>query len=90
MKKIFAVYDRVAQDQVGPLMVFNREQAAIRIFTDGLADKSTTLGQHPDDYVLLALGELNEETAAIIGYLEPGEVVTGRQWLALQEKSTGA
>lgn len=90
MKKLYTIYDNVAQAQLGPIMVFNRDEPAIRIFTDGLADNTTTLGQHPGDYTLLKLGELNEETAAIIGYLQPEIIITGKQWLVFVEKENGA
>lgn len=89
MKGIYAVYDIIAKTIVGPLMMMNRDEPAIRIFTDALADKALTLGQHPADYELLKLAHINEDTPEIQPY-ETQTIITGKQWLAMQEKNTTA
>lgn len=82
---IYIVYDIVAKNRVGQLMVFNRDEPAIRIFTDALADKQLTLGQHPADYELLKLAAIDDDKPEIYEFVNE-TVITGKQWLALIQK----
>lgn len=94
MKKIYAIYDNVAKQQTGPLFTQSADAAAIRLFSDGLADKTTTLGQHPQDYDLVYLGYLDEEDnnqgcrLNIVASLCDEVILRGSQWLAMHEKNT--
>lgn len=115
MRNIYAVYDVVAQAMVGQLMLFNRDEPAVRIFTDALQDKALILGQHPADYELVRIGmifegDIPDLVAETLTFpmVEPhdkhgitlhgnpkGEprmitIISGKQWLAMQEKNAGA
>lgn len=113
MNNIYAVYDNVARARVGQLMIFNRDEPVVRIFSDALADKSLTLGQHPEDYDLVRIGmifdgDIPDLVAQTFPMVEPhdkhgitlhgnprGEprmitILSGKQWLAMQERNTGA
>lgn len=78
-KEIYAVYDKVAQEIVGGLMAFTHDAPVIRIFVDGLADPSTSLNKHPEDFELVSLGTLTG--LDVSGYLGGYRVVlTGTAW----------
>lgn len=85
-RQIYAVLDLVAQDIVGGLMLFPHDAPVIRIFTDGLADPSTTLNKHPDDFALVCLGEVVAEGSDIelSGYNRYRTVLTGTAWKSMQ------
>lgn len=92
MKYVYAVYDTIAKDIVGPLLRYDRDEPAIRIFTDALADqREGSLGHHAADYQLLRLCRIDEETPQIhIALEDVAAIMSGKLWLALQEKKTGA
>lgn len=86
-KQIYAVYDRVAQDITGGLMVFTHDAPAVRIFVDALGDESTILNKHPNDFELVCLGEFDNPDGRIelTGYLQHRSVLTGEAWKAGQQ-----
>lgn len=67
IKKIYAVYDAVAQEMIGPLMVLPNDAAARRIFQDAVTNEQSSLAAHPDDYSLCRLGEIDTESGNING-----------------------
>lgn len=89
-KIITAIYDRVAQDIIGPLQVFPHNAPAIRMFSDVANDKRTPIGQHPADFDLILLGFLddNNGTPSIDACLDPLNhcVITGQQWMDAQRQ----
>lgn len=95
MKKVYAIIDTKA-DELGPLMTFRHEAAAIRAFTDLARSEKTAIAQHPEDYALLCLGtvreeandKLNQEAHTLDGYVRAITVITGSQWLAANTKPT--
>lgn len=82
VKKLYAVYDKVAGELFGGIVQEPREAPAIRAFYDALGDKQGPFASHPDDYQLLELGELETETGLILPVLgeSPIVVATGLQW----------
>lgn len=83
-RSIYAIRDTVAQDIIGGLLVFPHDAPAIRFFSDACAEKGSILNQHPQDFELLDLGQL--ETSGEISNLHcPRLVITGAQWKAQQE-----
>lgn len=86
MQNIYAIYDKVAKAITGPLWLYNNDAAAIRVFDDVAREPKSIIGQHPGDYNLVNLGDLNEQKPEIKG--QPAEtVLEGSQWLALNQKS---
>lgn len=111
MKYIYAVIDIKARALVGPLMHFHNDNVAMRTFSELAADKASQIARYPEDYELVKLGTLYDEshydpmrddpprpidenhqpyTTIGIHNTPHGVVITGKQWLALQEKNTGA
>lgn len=94
MRKIYAVYDNKAGDITGPLFLAAADAVAIRNYSDVASQPETTIGQHPTDYDLVTLGTLmqNPEQQDCPVEIDPTYrvVLTGSQWLALHEKTTGA
>lgn len=85
-KKLYQVYDLIAEMAVGPVIVDFRDNPAVRTFIMVLEDKNTQLGQRPQDYELRYIGDLNEATSAVT--VPPGcpqTIATGRAWVAERE-----
>lgn len=87
-KQLYQIFDIKAESVVGPIMRENRDGPAIRHFYSLLANKETTIGQHPTDYQLLHLGTQDEETGDINA--EPSVVTSGQAWLETQAVDVGA
>lgn len=83
-KGIYAVRDLVAGTIVSALIVEITDAPAIRAFHDALANTGSALNQHPADYVLLDLGEVEMDTGTIIG-ITPITIATGASWLESQK-----
>lgn len=62
MRNIYAIYDNKAHDITMTSLPTGRHDAPqIREFTNLLLTKETTLHNHPQDYDLVAIGQLDEE-----------------------------
>lgn len=59
MYKLYAIYDRAAQQLTGPIMNERADAVALRTFRDLVADPKTLVGQHPQDFDLLRLGHID-------------------------------
>lgn len=79
--QLYQMYDLAAETIAGPIIPSTRDAAVIRQFVDVLADKKTTPGQYPQDYVLLLLGAQNIETGELLTLNKPRTIYTGKQWL---------
>lgn len=84
---IYAVKDIVAKMIIGGLSLHKHEAAAIRWFTDGLLDGQTVLAKHPADFILIALGFLDDEEGKIYAHDQEVEILSGKAWAALQEEA---
>lgn len=83
-KEVYAIYDKVAEEIIGGLLAFTHDAPVIRIFLDGLADPSTMLHKHPDDYELLSLGCITG--LEVVPHSNgPRTVLTGSAWKATRE-----
>lgn len=78
MRTVYAIRDRIANDLVGyyPLATFRTDQQAIRYFADSIAMEKSALGQHPNDYELLAIGTVQDE-GELQGFGTPRIIITG-------------
>lgn len=79
--RIYAILDKVADALTGGLQTHKHEAAAIRVFVDIANDPQTTIAHHPDDFVLLCLGQVNEDHT-ITAMERPLEILTGSAWKA--------
>lgn len=84
MEKIYAIYDTLAKAILGQLQLFRHDAAAIRFFNDVASQQNTIVGQHPNDFELISLGTLGEGEFI---FAQREVVITGAQWLAMQEKN---
>lgn len=82
VKKLFAVYDKVAQTIIGGIAQEAHAAPAIRAFYDALNNPQAGLQQHADDFILFELGELDITTGLILPVLgeSPITIATGTQW----------
>lgn len=62
----FSIYDRKGLLYHTPFFAVN-DATAIRMVTDLVADANTSVGRHPSDYVLFAVGTYSDQN----GSLEP-------------------
>lgn len=81
--KLYQIYDRVAEQVVGPIMAGSRDGAAIRNFTEVLQDKNTELGKHPMDYELRHIGEQDLESGGVTS-VPVTTILTGAAWIREQ------
>lgn len=65
IKRLYAVYDAVALEMMGPLMVLPNDAAARRVFQDAVTNEQSSLFMHPHDYVLCHLGEIDTQTGTV-------------------------
>lgn len=87
-RHLFAIYDNVAEIFVGQPIVDRHAAPVTRMFHQLLADKSTTLNQHPKDFVLLHIGFI--EDTGQLWPIEPTVIATGQGWLTSQEEAANA
>lgn len=89
-KSIYCVYDLKAESIVGGLILENHDAPAIRAFHDALDPKhNTVLSQHPSDFILICLGNINLERGVIQD--AGGEytvIAQGSQWAAATQPLT--
>lgn len=96
-RRIYAIYDRVASEVFGPVMVLPNDAVAIRTFRDALFQPDS---RNHADYDLYCLGYLDTETGAlnhVLGNHELGSpifgavppVVTGAALAATSETRNG-
>src|SRR5690348_14745927 len=86
---LYQMFDTRAMQPLGPIFGVRAEGAAIRNFTDVLAQPDTLPGQHPEDFVLLHLGTQNDETGALTP-AEPRPAFHGRTWQEMRQAATSA
>ena len=82
-KQIIAIWDNVAEDIAGQLLLFPHEAPAIRFFTDVATMPDSQVARHVADYDLVRLGYLEED-----GTITPGgreTILTGAAWAATQQ-----
>lgn len=84
MRAIYAILDLLTND-IGGLWTSRADAAAIRMFHDILSDDSrdNLQAKHPEDYVLICLGHVQDDPALrIVATDAYREVLTGKQWVA--------
>lgn len=87
MNNIYAIYDIVAQEMLAQVQLMKHDAVAIRFYQDVAQSKGSIVNQHPADFDLIRLGDIDEQ-----GLINPHReiVMTGAAWLAMQENNTGA
>lgn len=88
VKLIYTVFDVVAGQQIGPLLLLPNDGVARRAFQDALLGDGSNLASHPSDYVLLRVGSMDVESCVVSpgpGELER-EIISGDIVMQLQSR----
>lgn len=83
MRRLYCIYDLVAQQFIMGLVVQHHDAPVIRMFYDLLSDKSQALNAHPADYELRCTGFIDD--AGVPTPFETLVVATGKGWLISKE-----
>lgn len=79
-KKLYAIIDEVGRTIVGPIMAYNHDGPAVRMFADACKNPNS-LGPHAADYTLVTVGSIDNESGAILSTAYE-TVVTGEAVIA--------
>lgn len=82
-RALYAIWDKVAQDTIGSIIIQAHDAPAVRVFRDVTNAEGTALHKNPKDYDLIHLGWMEGDTITTDG---PRTVVTGAALLAAQEE----
>lgn len=75
--KMYSVYD-IKADAFAPPFFLARDEVAVRTFGDALRDPTHPMAAHPDDYVLMRLGDFDDETGTVGAEKAPVRIMTGK------------
>jgi len=67
--KMFSVFDKAVGAYMQPFFAPS-VGAAIRMFSDAVADKDSNLGRHPGDYTLFHVGDF-DDSSGLTSSLDP-------------------
>lgn len=62
--KMYSIYDSKAKYYMNPFIQRNHAEA-LRSLTQAVKDPQTTIAKHPADFVLMYLGDFNDENGQI-------------------------
>lgn len=79
ISSVFSVFDTKAAFFAVPF-VMQREQMAIRAFSDLVNDPNTSVNKHPEDYALYVVGMFDDSTG-VIEAVQPKCLVTAASCL---------
>lgn len=83
-RSLFIFHDRVAENFVGFIQINRHPAPVVRDFHSLLADKQTSLGQHPNDFNVVHIGFIDDD--GTITPIAPLIIATGASWVALQQQ----
>ena len=80
----FAIYDSKAATYSPP---FSQKTLglAIRMFSDSALDKTTTIGLHPEDFILFHLGEYDDQTGKQTDLNAPLSIVSAQETIPTED-----
>lgn len=82
LKRIYAIYDNVAEAIIGGLHLHSNAAPAIRMFGDVALMPNSSVQLHPSDFDLIQLGTIQED--GTITESTRTLVLTGATWAAAQ------
>ena len=80
IKRLYTVFDIVANTTVGGIVQEMHDAPAIRAFSDALGAKESILAAHPADYELRYIGLIETDTGTITPESKPETIITGKLW----------
>jgi len=84
IKGIYVVRDVVANNAVGAPLLFASDAPAIRFFSDACRDPQTMMAKFSDDFQLLHIGDLDEESCECMANGQVRVVITSKAIKAAQ------
>lgn len=79
-KNVYAVYDTASGVYDGPIPGISDAQM-IRAFSDMAVNADHPIGQHPEDYALVKVGEWNDGTGELVDF-QNTTMITGLEAVA--------
>lgn len=83
MKKLYVVYDKLAESPAGPLVALPHDAVAIRMFQEIAADSQTQVSRFLSDHDLRCVGFFNEQQCHVEA-IDPVIVLTGDAVIAMR------
>lgn len=80
IEKLYSVYDHKAEMCIAGIIRVPNDEVARRHFHDALRNQESPLSQHPEDYDLMYLGDI-DTTEGMITNNTPRIVGSGADWL---------
>lgn len=78
---VYALIDIAAQIIVGNLILHKADAPAIRQFHDTLSNpQAGTINKHPEDFDLIHVGYIDDDTREMTGQIPVRTVLSGLQW----------
>lgn len=65
IKNIYMIWDKQQETLIGSPWITTKDGAAIRDFTEMCGNTQLVLGQHPEDFELWKLGQIDVESGSI-------------------------
>lgn len=87
---LYVLYDLTARITAGPIQQFHNDATARRAFADTLASKDILPNKYPEQFDLLLIGRMDEETGQLTTRDEPITIMKGRSYKEEQEKTNNA
>lgn len=82
---LYAVYDSAAEAFNAPISVISKG-AAVRSFSDAVADPKTDFSKHPESYTLFAIGEWYPLSGEIITFKAPERVISALECVSVEQR----
>lgn len=79
--QVFAVHDRKVGAYQLPMFMRTKLEV-IRAFSDVIVDPKSEFSKHPEDYMVVHLGEFSDETGLIVSLERPVPVVSGLECIS--------
>lgn len=90
MRSLYAIRDKKAETLLGNVVMMHNDVVATRMFKEAAASKDTPINKYPEDFELLRIAEIDEDSGAVKGYDTPSAVYDGSVWLAEMATQSGA
>lgn len=82
LNRIYSIYDSASGIYQRPF-AGRTDGEVTRTISDIAVSDEHDIGRHPEDYTLFCLGEFNDGTGEVSGYLTPQKVATALELVAL-------
>lgn len=83
---VYVVIDQTAKSVLGSLLCFQNDNLAVRFFDDLARDPQGSVSRHVQEYKIVQVGEVSQESGQLFPLKRIREVYTGAKWMAAQPK----